>query len=141
MRDMYFTLEKLQKRTEELKGRRYFGHQVIAPFTVMEGELSKDEVYCGMPEQIEGRQIDIGDFFTGQDQYMWLEKEVTLPPEKKGCKAAGLFDFGKTADGFIGGFESLVYVNGKPYQGVDTFHKEVIFNGMYDRKIRLTFLV
>ncbi len=103
MRDMFFTLEKLQKRMEELKSRRYFGHQTIAPFTAMDGGLSKDEVYCKIPDKIEGRQMHIGDFFTGQDRYMWLEKEVALLPTKEGCKVAGLFNFGKTSDGFIGG--------------------------------------
>lgn len=141
MRDMFFTLEKLRKRTEELKERRYFGHQNIMSFTAMDGELSKDEVYCEVPDKIEGSQMHIGDSFTGRDRYMWLEQEVVLLPEKEGCKVAGLFDFGKTADGFIGGFESLLYVDGQPYQGVDTFHNEVVFHGMYDRKIRLTFLV
>lgn len=141
MRDMFFTLEKLQKRTEELKSRRYFGHQTIAPFTAMDGGLSKDEVYCKIPDKIEGRQMHIGDFFTGQDRYMWLEKEVVLLPAKEGCKVAGLFNFGKTSDGFIGGFESLLYVDGQPCQGVDTFHNEVVFHGMSDQKIRLTFLV
>lgn len=141
MQDMFFTLEKLQKRTEELKSRRYFGHQTIAPFTAMDGGLSKDEVYCKIPDKIEGRQMHIGDSFTGQDRYMWLEKEVALLPAKEGCKVAGLFNFGKTSDGFIGGFESLLYVDGQPCQGVDTFHNEVVFHGMSDQKIRLTFLV
>ncbi len=85
--------------------------------------------------------MHIGDFFTGQDRYMWLEKEVALLPTKEGCKVAGLFNFGKTSDGFIGGFESLLYVDGQPCQGVDTFHNEVVFHGMSDQKIRLTFLV
>lgn len=141
MRDMYFTLEKLQQRTQELKSRRYFGGRTIASFTAMDGELSKDEVYCDLPENIEGQTIDIGEFFVGRDKYMWFDKEVELLPEKSGCKVAGLFNFGKTTDGFLGGFESLLYVNGTPYQGVDTFHNEVLFTGIKERNVRLTFHV
>lgn len=141
MRDMFFTLEKLQQRTTELKDRRYFGHRTVAPFTSMDGQLGPDEVYCEFPENIEGGQISVGDFFVGRDRYMWFDKETELLPEKDGCKVVGLFDFGKTQDGFLGGFESLLYVNGRPYQGVDTFHNEVVFTGNGHGRVRLTFLV
>lgn len=141
MRDMFFTLEKLQRRTEELKTRRYFGHRSIAPFTAMDGQLSVDDVYRECPEIIEGEQIAVGDFFVGRDRYMWFDKETELLPERSGCRIVGLFDFGKTQDGFLGGFESLLYVNGEPYQGVDTFHNEVVFSGMHSGRVRLTFLV
>ena len=78
MRDMFFTLEKLQRRTEELKTRRYFGHRSIAPFTAMDGQLSVDDVYRECPEVIEGEQIALGDFFVGRDRYMWFDKETEL---------------------------------------------------------------
>ena len=32
---MFFTEDKLRCRAEELKQKRYFGHQCIAPFTAM----------------------------------------------------------------------------------------------------------
>ena len=39
------------------------------------------------------------------------------------------------------GFESLLYVDGHPYQGVDTNHNEVIFRGEEGKAVRLTFLL
>lgn len=138
---MFFTLEKFQRRVEELKERRYFGYQKIAPFVSMPGSLSVDEVYKEVPEKIEGNLFDIDDFFIGRDKYLWLEKEVTLPEEKEGCSIVGLFDFGKTGGGFNSGFESLLYVNKEPYQGVDSMHKEVFFDGMEGQDVNLTFML
>ncbi|MCC9085648.1 hypothetical protein LOS25_15700 [Enterococcus faecium] len=34
-------------------------------------------------------------------------------------------NFGHTGGGYNSGFESLMFINGKPYQGVDSNHKEV----------------
>ena len=53
----------------------------------------------------------------------------------------GVFDFGKTGEGFNSGFESLLFVDGKPYQGVDTFHNEVILEPFAGTTIELTFLL
>src|SRR5699024_7847345 len=39
----------------------------------------------------------------------------------------GGFDFGDTGGGNKSGFESLLFLDGSPYQGVDTNHKEVRF--------------
>lgn len=41
---MFFTLEKFQRRVEELKEHRYFGYQKIAPFVSMPGSFGVDEV-------------------------------------------------------------------------------------------------
>lgn len=44
-----------------------------------------------------------------------------------GTRLIGYFDFGNTGDGHNSGFESLLFVNGEPYQGVDQNHREVLF--------------
>lgn len=138
---MFFTIEKFQRRTEELGKRRYFGHQTIAPFTAMPGDLPEDAVYHEIPDRIVGNEFHLNDFFTGRDRYLWLEKEVTLLPEMKGCKVVGLFDFGKTGEGHNSSFESLLYLDQEPYQGVDTFHNEVIFTNLAGKRVNLTFLL
>ena len=137
---MFFTKQKLQRRVDELGQKRYFGHQCIAPFTSMEGELSPDENYHCMPERIEGEPFGINDLFIGRDRYLWLDKEVALLPEKEGCQVVGLFNFGNTGDGGNNGFESLLYVNGEHFQGVDTNHGEVVFRELAGERVRLTFM-
>lgn len=138
---VFFSVEKFQRRVEELKERRYFGGSCIAPFISMEGNLDKDEHYHELPERIEGPEFGMHDFFVGRDKYLWLEKEIVLPEEKDGCEVVGRFDFGETGGGHNSGFESLLYVNGHPYQGVDSNHKEVFFTGSEGQKAKLTFLL
>ncbi|MBS6196195.1 MAG: alpha-mannosidase [Clostridiales bacterium] len=138
---MFFTIDKFKRRVEELGQRRYFGHQCIAPFVSMEGDLLEAEHYHELPERIEGEPFGINDSFVGRDRYLWVEKKVKLPESINGAEVVGLFDFGETGGGYNSGFESLLYVDGHPYQGVDTNHKEVIFQGEEGKEVRLTFLL
>ena len=138
---MFLTLDKFRQRVRELGEKRYFGHSCIAPFISMEGNLPPDESYKGLPEKVEGPEFGLYDFFVGRDRYLWLERTVKLPEAKEGCETVGLFDFGETGGGYNSGFESLLYVDGHPYQGVDTHHKEVIFRGKEGKEVCLTFLL
>lgn len=137
---MFFEKDRFHERVEELKQKRYFGHQTIAPFTSMEGPLSKDESNMAIPEKIEGGTLNVGDEFVGRDRYLWVEKEVTFPQEKEGCEIVGLFHFGESDGGMTYGFESLLYLDREPYQGVDTNHREVVFTDMGGKKATLSFV-
>jgi len=138
---MFFTVEKIAKRVQELESKRYVKQQCIAPFTSMKGTLPADAHYHGLPEKIEGPEFGINDFFVGLDQYLWLEKAVTIPEKRDGYEVVARFDFGKTAGGQTSGFESLLYVDGHPYQGVDGNHKEVFWTGLEGKAVTLTFML
>ena len=141
---MFFTIEKFEKRVEELEHRRYFGMRSIAPFAAMPGDLPEDSHYHGAPPEQDSREwkeFGLNDFFVGRDRYLWLDKELTLPPAMEGCRVAGRFDFGETGGGNTNGFESLLYVDGHPYQGVDGNHREVLFKDREGQAVRLTFLL
>lgn len=138
---MFFTIEKFKRRVKELEQRRYFGMQSITPFVSMKGTLPENESYHELPAKIEGPDFGLHDFFSGRDSYLWLEKTVKLPKSREGCRVVGLFDFGETGPGSNSGFESLLYVNDSPYQGVDTNHREVLFEKMEGQTINLKFLL
>ena len=138
---MFFTEAKFRRSVIELGEKRYFGHTCIAPFTSMEGQLSQDESNVCIPEKIEGSSFDLNDSFVGRDRYLWLEKNVKIPEAMDGCEVVGLFDFGETGAGYNSGFESLLYLDRHPYQGVDTNHQEVMFHGMEGKKATLTFML
>lgn len=138
---MFFTIEKFTQRVEELKERRYFNKSCIAPFEGMFGELSEDECYHTVPDKVQGEIFQLNDVFAGRDRYLWLEKNITIPKAPDGCKTVGLFNFGETGGGYNSGFESLLYVNGHPYQGVDSNHQEVMFEQQEGNKVTLTFLL
>lgn len=139
--DMFLTIEKLEARTRELEKFRFVHLNTIAPLKAMEGDLNPDEVYRTIPESIGGVQIDIGDEFIGRDRYLWAQKTLTLPEHQEGMEVYGLFDFGKTGGGHNSGFESLLYVNGHPFQGVDTNHNDVNFESLAGQTVTLTFML
>lgn len=140
-RKMFLTQQRLERRMRELENFRFIDLTTISPMTAMPGGLGVDEVYHGMPEKVEGMTFALGDEFIGRDRYLWAQKTVTLPAHREGCEAYGVFDFGKTGGGHNSGFESLLYVDGHPYQGVDTYHNDVNFESLAGKTVQLTFML
>ncbi len=138
---MFNLRSHFRQAVAELKKRRYSTVFCAAPFVSMEGTLEQDRHYHTLPEKIEGPAFDLGQFFVGRDRYLWLEKEVVLPESKEGWEVGGLFDFGDSGPGNTYGFESWLYVDGQLYQGVDTNHQEILFQGREGKPTRLTFLL
>lgn len=138
---MFFTVEKFQNRTKELEQKRYHSRVSVFPFEGEPGTLPPDEVYSAPGPLTQGAGYAQNEFFEGRDNYLWLHKQVTLPLAPEGCEVVGLFDFGQTGGGFNSGFEALLYVNGVPYQGVDTYHEEVVFTGLAGQTVQLAFLL
>ncbi|MCD7036398.1 alpha-mannosidase [Metabacillus sp. GX 13764] len=122
---MFWTVEKLEKRIKELASYRY---REVLPLESFQALLDLDgEVSARQPEEGEWAEMKIGERWEGRDTYIWLKASVSFPEGWKGKKIVGVFDFGKTGSGHNSGFESLLYVNGTPYQGVDLNHQEVFF--------------
>lgn len=133
---MFFTVEKLASRIEELEKYRYANRKSIESWDFKE-DKSKSEKY---PPEIDGSwgKLKKGDFWRGRDHYYWLSTEVTIPEPDYG-RVILLFDFGKTDGGTNSGFESFLFINGVPYQGVDGNHKEVLIGEeYYGKKIRIS---
>ena len=138
---MFFELQKFAKRAEELAPYRWADMRSLEWFYVMEGQLGADEVYTECPETFSEDKICVGAEFVGRDRYVWLRKRVQVPEAKEGFTPAALFDFGKTGVNNKSGFESLLYINGQPYQGVDGNHKEVVLTPYAGQSVELTFLL
>ncbi|ALX50126.1 alpha-mannosidase [Lentibacillus amyloliquefaciens] len=123
---MFKTLEKLEQRIKELDAYRYRDAINIEGFSFLEDE--NGEVGTRPPESGSWGKINLGDSWKGWDRYIWLRTSIRFPKEWKDRSVVGKFDFGKTGGGHNSGFESLLYVNGEVYQGVDSNHKEVFFS-------------
>ncbi|NOU65564.1 alpha-mannosidase [Paenibacillus sp. LMG 31461] len=122
---MFWTLEKLQARINELEPFRYRGEEVIDTFRI---KLDADGIIGAYPsDDGEWNNIQIGDRWNGRDVYYWLAADLFIPAEWKGKKVLGRFKLGQTGEGTNSGFESLLFLNGEPYQGVDSNHDEVFF--------------
>ncbi|MBE1441408.1 alpha-mannosidase [Paenibacillus sp. OAS669] len=128
---MLFTLEKLQERLRELSEFRYRDRRRIEAFDSLEDREGRTGERPPWPlsQNKEAGTMRIGDRWEGSDRYLWLAAETEIPEAWQGRRVLGRFDFGRTGGGNNSGFESLLYVNGEPYQGVDGNHKEVFFQG------------
>lgn len=124
---MFLLDRKLEARAEELREYRY--RDVIHMEELLSQEDKQGIVNPIVPTRFEDwNTIKVGDTWTGRDRYLWLHKEVTIPSEWNGKEVLGIFDYGNTGAGNNSGFESLLYLNEKPYQGVDSNHKEVFLS-------------
>lgn len=127
---MFLTDRKLERRIAELQEYRYRDAINLEYFFVKEDKsgVSNPEAPGGFPIW---STINVGDTWKGRDRYLWMGKRIAVPAEWKGRKIVGIFDFGNTGGGNNSGFESLMYLNGEIYQGVDANHKEVFFDAAF----------
>ncbi|MBW4085087.1 alpha-mannosidase [Paenibacillus sp. S150] len=122
---MFLTEEKLIRRQAEIGKYRYLQVLELTELELAEDEDGVNGVY---PAAVSFHgTIKLQEQWRGRDRYVWLRAVVVLPESRAGFKLAGRFDFGKSGSFNNSGFESLLYVNGTPYQGVDTNHREVVF--------------
>jgi alpha-mannosidase len=136
---MLLTVEKLERRVKELSPFRYTNRQEIGQFLFWKDEAA--EVAAMPPQDAEWTEVGLGYRWGDRDVTAWLKTEVLLP-EQRGCNIVGLFNFGKTGPGHTSGFESLLFINGTPFQGVGTFHQEVFFpEELAGQRVELLFKV
>ncbi|QTN00721.1 alpha-mannosidase [Sediminibacillus dalangtanensis] len=122
---MFWTIEKLERRIQELDSYRYRNPQPIHSF---EAKLdSEGKVGERPPAEGNWQEMKLHERWEGRDKYLWLKTKVEIPSQWQEQKIVGVFDFGKTGGGHNSGFESLLYVDDSPYQGVDMNHQEVFF--------------
>lgn len=123
---MFLTERKFEARIRELEDYRYRDCVSIDQFYTQED----DGAIGAHPPAVydENKVMNVGDYWKGRDRYLWLHADVTCHLPNSSRQVAGLFSFGKTGGGNNSGFESLLFVNGKPYQGVDSNHEEVLFD-------------
>lgn len=124
---MFLTSQKLDARIHELSRYRYRDSISIPSFLSLEDK--RKEINPEIPEVNESwTPLRTGETWTGRDLYLWLSAHIDIPSDWTGKKVLGIFDFGETGAGNNSGFESLFYLDGQPYQGVDSNHTEVFLN-------------
>lgn len=135
---MFLTERKFEARIRELEGYRYRDCVDIQAFAAKEDD---GQVGAYPPSEYDqNHQMKLGDYWKGRDRYLWLHTTVDHHVTFADRQVVGLFSFGKTGGGNNSGFESLLFVNGHPYQGVDSNHEEVLFDEEAARQpLRLDF--
>ncbi|OPH50528.1 alpha-mannosidase [Paenibacillus ferrarius] len=122
---MFFTEAKLEARLNELSETRYRDVILLESFAAVEDE--NGDIGARPPLAAASFELRTGETWKGRDRYIWLSRLIDIPREWAGKSILGRFDFGETGGGNNDGFESLLYWNGKPFQGVDSNHQEVFF--------------
>lgn len=122
---MFWEIEKLAARVQELGPLRYREERSLLPLHVMEDAAGENG--ARPPAGWESWPV-IGEGYRwkARDRYLWLCGEVVVPEEwPPGRETLIRFNFGRLTPLTEEGFESLLYVDGKPYQGVDANHDEI----------------
>jgi len=127
--DMFFTENKILARIQELEPYRYLNRTSIGTWKAKE-DPTKAEKYPP-PVDDNWKEFTPGTHWEGRDHYLWLQTNLTVPHWRDKEELVLLFDFGKTGGGHNSGFESMLYINGAPDQGVDSNHKEAFLDPSY----------
>lgn len=137
---MFWTVEKLERRVAELREYRYRDKVELDGWAYREDREREIGAYPPADWQEPDRSLSRGDRWEGRDLYVWLRRKVVIPADWHDRTIIGLFDFGKTGAGHNAGFESLLFIDGKPYQGVDSNHREVFLPaGFAGREVDFVF--
>ena len=121
---LLIVIRLIHYRIHELDNFRY---RDVIELEYFNTKLNEDkDIAPTIPQDFDGT-IKLGETWKGRDLYLWMQKTVKVPASWQGKSVVGIFDFGETGAGNNSGFESLFYLNNKPYQGVDSNHKEVFF--------------
>ncbi len=137
---VFFTEEKLKMQLDMLEPYRLRDARQAKNMTST--PCPADTVNPQPPVEANWEPVTLGQQWSGRDSYLWLRCELELPKQWQGRQIVGKFDFGKTGSCNCSGFEALLYVDGKIYQGVDTHHSEVFFPRQWaGRTVRAEFRI
>jgi len=122
---VYFTIEKLEKHIEEIKGYIYRNVQDIPTFKYKEWEFGDEvkDAYKPDYDDQEWQDFQVGETWGGYDKSAWFRTNVPIPKAWKNQRLVLHFLVGPR-DGAGSTAETLLYVNGKPLQGIDVWHEE-----------------
>jgi len=117
-------MEKLKARLGELQGFRF--RETIALPEWASWQDAEERIGAYPESPAESGTLAVGERWQGRDLYLWIARKIAVPAAWRNGKVFVRLDLGKTGGGNNGGFESLLFLNGKPYSGVDGNHKEVL---------------
>lgn len=123
----FFHVERLEKHIQRLKELRYRNRIYLNDFLATP-DVGEQVNPSPLKPTHETYELKLNDIWSGRDKYIWLTKDIQIPSDWNNEKIVGVFDLGTTGGCNNSGFESLLYVNGSLYQGVDSNHKEVFFD-------------
>lgn len=114
-------LQKIRQRWDEFGKLRYWAAREVEHISFVETtEYLKIEDALALPGW---REIKPSDEWAGNGEFAWFRFRFTVPKEFAGKTLVFNVKFGPA--GWLGG-EGCLFVDGKPYQGIDPNHPDVI---------------
>lgn len=121
--------EKLKRRIEEFPRYIYEERRPITDWQMADAAWDEHSVPDFSPGQL--RPFQLGDFWGGPNTWKWFVARCEIPADWRGKTVALYFNFGRRGEWEATASEALLYINGKPLQGLDTAHHEVVLPEEY----------
>ena len=132
---MFFLCERINKIVEELSNYIYTEKVIIENFWFQEGHFKSIE-----EAEKKNNWMPFGkeDWWGGQDKNYWFKTEFVIP-EKFHDKEVALIVYTNSNGWDAVNPQFIAYINGRPVQGIDVNHREVILEERYKKgdKIRI----
>lgn len=120
---IFYTERKIERFVEKLNDYRFIEKIDIKDFDYL--IKKEDEVNPEIPTEGYDK-ANVGFRWGDLDEYLWTRFKFDFPDSWQGEKVYATFDLGFSEPGLSIGAETLMYVNGAPYKGVDSNHMEVL---------------
>lgn len=124
--------DKYYQQLQFLKKYIYANFQTVTTLFLAEDKRAK---ILSLPANLAWKSIDIGDTWQGRDRYFWLKAQVKVPVLSADQHFILHLDLGRTGNGNNSGFESLLFVNGDPYQAIDSNHQDAYFDSQFSEQL------
>lgn len=128
VKDPHFVLEKIQKYIDEdIRPSRIRGAVDIEPWKYYETDMDDriDDAWKPDYDDSGWQDFRLWDTWGGYDKVAWFRTRVGVPESFQGGQVALKFLVGPR-DGGDSTAETLLYVDGKPVQGIDIWHEEAL---------------
>ena len=110
-------LRKIMRRRDEIGGFTASNHTPINDITIFE---TKDYLTYDEAVRAKYRPFKVGEGWGRGGSNAWFRVSFTVPKEFAGRDVTSFFKFGKERD------EACLFLDGKPFAGLDRFHNEVL---------------
>ncbi|SHF19135.1 alpha-mannosidase [Marinitoga hydrogenitolerans DSM 16785] len=136
---MFFTKEKAERYIHDLKQYIYIDQIPIKDFKFYQGNIP--EAYKIDFNDQNWDIINVGERWGGRDVTAWFRKQILIPKEWLGEKIILDLIIGGNNENGLWGAESLIYINGRPVQGLDRNHREVYLKPEWLKKGKINIAI
>jgi alpha-mannosidase len=123
--------EKVRSRLAEFPRFIYEASIPITGWQVADAAWDQRSIPTFSPDEL--KPFEMGDRWGGPNEWRWFFAKCTVPTEWEGDKVAVYLFFGREGEWEATSSEALLYVDGKPMQGLDTRHQEAVLPADYVR--------